>query len=744
MTNPAWQPKSEKPSPERAGGGERAVPAPTGGSSAETFFGKGTSGLDDRIAIGPDGTVTVFSGKVELGTGVRTALAQIVAEELDVPFERIRMVMGDTALSPDEGYTAGSQTIKVGGSALRNAAAEARRALLEMAADRLDATLDELTVRDGVVAVRHHPDRTITYAELMGGKKFQRTVTGEAPLKPAAEYQIVGTSVPRVDLPLKLTGQPSFVQDLRLTGMLHGRVVRPPSPGATFVAMDEGSVRDIAGLVKIVQRGNYIAVVAEREEQAVRAAEQLKVEWRETPTLPRMEDLYGVLRSQPATDNVLNDEGDVESALAQAAQTLHATYYQPYHSHASIGPSCAVADAREDGITVWASTQGPNPLRGALAQLLETPVEKIHVIHVEGSGCYGQNGADDVAADAAFLSQAAGRPVRVQWSRAEEFVWEPKGPAMVMEVRGGLDAGGNVVAWDYNVWSPNHAARPRAAAQLVTAQLLSGKPPPPSRFFLGGEFNATTSYAIPNQRSTIHWLATSPVRASSFRSLGGAANTFANESFMDELAAAAGADPLEFRLRYLSEPRVREVLSAAAKRAGWEARPAPQTWREGLAEGRGLSFVQYGDDGAIVACIAYVQVDTASGAVRVRRIVAAHDCGLIINPDGAKNQIEGNIVQSLSRALKEEVTFDQTRVTSVDWQSYPILTFSEVPEIDIVLIDRPEQPAVGVGEPSTVTTAAAVANAIFDATGARVRQVPFTAKRVVAASLPQGRFPTMW
>jgi nicotinate dehydrogenase subunit B len=737
MTNPAWQPEAGKSSGETAGGGERTVPAPAGGSAAETFFGKGTSALDDRIAIEADGTVTVFSGKVELGTGVRTALAQIVAEELDVQFDRIRMVMGDTALSPDEGYTAGSQTIKVGGSALRNAAAEARRALLDMAADRLDATPDELIVRDGVVAVRHHPDRTIAYAELMGGRKFKRTVTGEAPLKRPEEYQIVGISVPRVDLPFKLTGRPSFVQDLRIAGMLHGRVVRPPSPGATFVAMDEGSVRDVSGLVKIVQSGNYVGVVAEREEQAVRAAKQLSVEWRETPTLPHMEDLYSVLCSQPSTDNVLNDEGEVETAMAHASRTLQATYYQPYHSHASIGPSCAVADVQEDAITVWASTQGPNPLRGALAQLLETPPEKIHVIHVEGSGCYGQNGADDVAADAAFLSRAAGRPVRVQWSREEEFVWEPKGPAMVMEVRGGLDAGGNVVAWDYNVWSPNHAARPRMARQLVTAQLLSSQGPPPSRFFLGGDFNAKTSYAIPNQRSTIHWLATSPIRASSFRSRGGAANTFANESFMDELAAAAGADPLEFRLRYLSAPRVRAVLSAAAERASWEAHPAPRAQNKEIVEGRGLSFVQYSEDGAIVACIAYVQVDTASGAVRVKRIVAAHDCGLIINPDGAKNQIEGNIIQSLSRALKEEVTFDQTRVTSVDWQSYPILTFSEVPEIDIALINRPEQPALGVGEPSTVTTAAAVANAIFDATGARVRQVPFTAKRVLAALPPR-------
>jgi nicotinate dehydrogenase subunit B len=716
----------------RRGRGEQN-PAPSG--RTEAFFGKLTTRLDDWLAIEPDGTIRAASGKVELGTGTRTALAQIVAEELDVPFERVYMVMGDTARTPDEGYTAGSMTIITSGTALRQAAAEARRALLEMAADRLDAGTDELVVRDGVISVSRFPDRSITYAELMGGKLFNLEVTGSAPLKPVGSYHIVGASINRVDIPGKFTGKASFIQDLRLPGMLHARVVKPPTIGAKLVSVDESSIADVPGLVKLVQRGNFIGVVAEREEQALLAAKNLRVEWRETATLPRMEDLYSFLQAQKTDDVLLVEQGDVEKGLKQAAQQLHASYYQPYHAHASIGPSCAVADVREDQITIWASTPGPYPLREALAQMLEVPPEKIHLMHVEGAGSYGQNGSDDVAADAAILSQAVGRPVRVQWSREDEFAWEPKAPAMVMQVHGGLDAQGNVVAWDFHVWSPTHVARPRFSGQLLTQQLLTGAPDTPPRFSFGAERNAPTNYSFPVQRVSIHWLPRSPLRASSFRSLGGAENTFANESFMDELAAAAQVDALEFRLRYLADGRARQVLTAAAEKAAWEAHPSPQAKQDGLAEGRGVAYAQYENDQALVACIARVQVDRTSGAVRVKRVVVAHDCGLIINPDGLRNQIEGNVIQSLSRALKEEVKFNQSQVTSLDWDAYPILKFSEVPEVDIVLINRPDQPAVGAGEPSQITTAAAVANAIFDATGLRLRQIPFTPERVKAAML---------
>ena len=709
-------------------------PGRRGSGRREASWGQPlTTWLDDWLAINPDGAVIAFSGKVELGTGVRTALAQIVAEELEVSLKRVSMVMGDTERTPDEGYTAGSMTISSSGTALRNAAAEARRLLLKMAAERLEARLDELAVQDGMISLIRHPERKITYAELMGGKAFNLEVTGNAPLKDSKTYTIVGTSTPREDIPRKVAGQPSFIQDVRLPGMLHGRLVRPPGAGAELISMDESSVADCPGLVKVVQRGNFIAVVAEREEQAILAAQRLKVNWRERASLPSMQDLYTTLRSRPTQDNPLVEQGDYETAFKQAARQLHATYYQPYHAHASIGPSCAVADVKEDQITVWASTPGPYPLSGALAQLLDVPAEKVHLIHVEGAGSYGQNGSDDAAADAVLLSQAVGRPVRVQWSRQDEFIWEPKAPAMVMEVHGGLDMQGNVVAWDYHVWSPSHVARARSPEQLVAGQLLSGQAASQFGFSFGAERNAPTNYSFPNQRVTVHYLADSPLRASSFRSLGGAENTFANESFMDELAAAAGADALEFRLRYLADVRAREVLKAAAKKAGWERRPSRTGKNKELAEGRGLAFAWYENDQAIVACVANLQVDLKSGAVRVKRIVVAHDCGLIINPDGLKNQIEGNVIQSLSRALKEEVQFDERRVTSIDWDSYPILTFSEVPEVEIVLINRPDQPALGAGEPSTITTAAAVANAIFDATGARLRQIPFTPERVKAA-----------
>ena len=704
-----------------------------GSGRREVAWGEVSDWLDDWIAVEHDGMITAFSGKVELGTGVSTALAQIVAEELDVSPERVRMVMGDTDRTPNEGYTAGSMTISGSGTALRRAAAGARHAMFEMAAERLDANVNELSVRDGVITVALDPQRSMTYAELMGGKLFDLHVTDQVPLKPPEAYRIVGTSTPRADLPHKVTGQPSFIHDLQVPEMVHARLVRPPSPAAQLVSIDENSVKDIPGLIKVVQRGNFIGVIAEREEEAIRAANQLKVKWQETTAYPNIKDLYRTLRSQPTQDNVVIQKGDFERAFADAVQHLHATYTHPFHAHASVGPSCAVAEVIDDQVTVWASTPGPYPLSGALAQLLNLPPENVHVIHMEGAGAYGQNGSDDAAADAVILAQAVSRPVRLQWSRKDEFVWEPKSPAMVMEVHGGLDAEGNIVAWDYHVWSPSHTNRPRVANQLITAQLLTQQPAPPSRFSFGAERNAPTNYAFPVQRVTVHYVGNSFLHVSSFRTLGGMQNTFANESFMDELAAVAGVDPLEYRLRYITDPRERDVLEAAAEKANWETRPSPRKDTGPIAEGRGVAFARYENDQAIVACIAEVQVEQASGIVRVKRIVVAHDCGLIINPDGVKNQIEGNVIQALSRALKEEVRFDELRITSVDWQTYPILTFSEVPEIEIVLINRPDQPAIGAGEPATVTTAAAVANAIFDATGIRLRQIPFTPERVRTA-----------
>ncbi len=686
--------------------------------------------VDDWIAIEPEGTLTVFSGKVELGTGVKTALAQIVAEELDVPFERIKMVMGDTALTPDEGYTAGSTTIQVGGFALRHASAEARQALLELATDRLDATIEELIVRDGVISVSHHPDRTITYAELLGGKKFKRRITLKAPLKRPAEYRIVGQPIPRIDLPRKISGAASFVHDVRLPGMLHARVVRPPSPGAKLVSLDESSVSG----VQVVRLGNFVGVVAEREEQAVHAAQQIKVTWREpsqkargqATRWPKQADLYSYIHSQSTTDNVIVEEGKVDAAFKRVATRHTATYAQPFQAHASIGPSCAVADVQADRAVIWSNSQGVFPLRGALAELLEMSPDQVQVIHAEGAGSYGHNGSDDAAADAAILSQAVGKPVRVQWSRQDEFAWEPYAPAMVMEVSGGLDRQGQVIAWQYDVWTPSHTSRPRGKNQLLAGQLIYGGRSARPQWFGGGDRNAPTNYDFPNQRVIAHWLSGSFLRTSSMRTLGGAANTFANESFMDELAAAAQIDPFEFRLRHLTDPRALAVLRAAAEQSGWGT-PLP------AGVGRGLAFAQYENEVAYVATVAQVQVDPNSGAIRVQRIVTAHDCGLIINPDGLRNQIEGNVLQSLSRALYEEVTFDESHITSVDWDSYPILKFTDVPEVDVVLINHPDQPAVGAGEPATITTAPAIANAIFQATGARARRIPFTLRRVKAA-----------
>jgi nicotinate dehydrogenase subunit B len=709
-------------------------PSRNASGQAEAAWGsRPTDQLDDWLAIESDGTVTAFSGKVELGTGTLTALAQIVAEELDVSMNRVRMVMGDTARTPNEGYTAGSMTIQSSGNTLRQAAAEARRFLLELASVQLDAPKSELVVNEGTVSVRGHVERNITYATLMGGKLFHRTVPQQGLVKRADSYRLVGTSTPRVDLPLKITGQPAFIQDLRVPDMLHGRVVRPPSEQAKFISMKEDSVRNVPGLVRIFHRGNYVGVVTEREEQAILAAKLINVQWDEKPTLPRMADLYKHLRALPTLEQLLTEPIDLETAFSYSVQQFHAEYFQPYQAHASIGPSCAVADVKPDEVTVWSSTSGPHPLRGALAQLLNMPEDKVHLIHVEGAGSYGQNGSDDVAADAVILSQAVGKPVRVQWSREEEFIWEPKAPAMVMEIRAGLDAAGDIVAWDYHAWSPTHVARPRMAEQLLTFQLMNSQKAPPPRFSFGAERNARTNYTFLNQRVVIHWIEDSPLRGSSFRSLGGAENTFANESFMDELAFAAHQDPAHFRLRYLKDQRCRDVLEAALEKAGWDSRPSPHPKQEGVVEGRGLAFARYENDQAIVACVAFVTVDTATGVVRVPRVVVAHDCGLIINPDGVKNQIEGNVIQSLSRALKEEVKFDEYRVTSVNWETYPILKFSEVPEIDIVLLNHPDQPALGAGEPSQVTTAAAVANAIFNATDARMRQIPFTPERVKAA-----------
>ena len=706
--------------------------------SREAEAAPSADALDSWLVIGRDDRVTVYAGKVELGTGVSTALRQIVAEELDVPLERITWVQGDSQLTVDQGRTVGSGSVKRGGAQLRRAAAEARQALLEMAASKLNVTANQLEIADGAISVTGGGSRRLTFGALIGGGRFERTISGRAPVKAASQYKLVGRAVPRVEIPAKVTGKHVYVHDLRLPGMVHGRVVRPPRVGATLESLDEQSAARLPGVIRVVRKGTFVGVVAEREEQAVRAGKALNVKWNAPPVLPDAAELYTRFKSLAKTERVVGEAGDANAALRSATRPVRATYRWPFQLHASIGPSCAVADVRGDNATVYSATQGAHQLVAPIAALLGMPAEGVRVIFTEGSGCYGHNGADDVAGDAALLSQAIGRPVRVQWSREDEHAWEPEGPAMLFEMAGAVGADGKISAWTYDAWTPTHGARPtRDPATLVPGALVAGSAPGGEFFSGGGERNARTTYVLPNERVTSHPVPSFPIRTSSLRGLGSPQNSFANESFIDELAAAARLDPVELRRRHLTDPRALAVIDAAAKRAGWVARSSPPA-RAGAAssqarKGRGFAYVQYDRTEAYVAAVVDVDVRPDTGTVRVRRVCVAHDCGLIVNPDGLRNQVEGNVIQAISRTLKEAVRFDTTRVTGVDWNGYPILRFSEIPDaIDIELIDRPDQPSVGAGEAATSPIPAAIANAIFDATGARLRQVPFTPDRVRA------------
>jgi CO/xanthine dehydrogenase Mo-binding subunit len=695
--------------------------------------------LDSWLVIGRDEAITVYAGKVELGTGVSTALRQIVAEELDLPVARIAWVQGDSATTVDQGRTVGSGSVKRGGVQLRRAAAEARQALLELAAARLAVPASQLVMSDGVISVNGDATKRVTFGTLIGGGKFERTVSGRAPVKPASEFKVVGKPIPRVEIPAKMTGKHVYVHDVRLPGMLHARVVRPPRVDATLVSLDDGSVARMPGVVRVVRKGTFVAVVAEREEQAIAAAKALTVKWNASPVLPAADQLYARFKSMSATSRNVGSNGDADSALRAATRQVRATYKWPFQLHASIGPSCAVADVRDGKATVWSSTQGAHQLCAPIAALLGMPAENVRVIFTEGAGCYGHNGADDAAADAALLSQAVGRPVRVQWSREDEHAWEPEGPAMLFEMAGAIGADGTISAWTHDGWTPTHGSRPtRDPATLVAGMLVGGKVVQSDGFSGGGERNARTNYQLPNERVTSHPVPAFPIRTSSLRGLGSPQNSFANESFMDELAAAGGIDPIELRRKHLSDSRALAVIDAAARRASWTRRtstPAKATASStGVLRGRGFAYVQYDRTEAYVAAVADVEVTPNTGVVRVRRVTVAHDCGLIVNPDGLRNQIEGNVIQAISRTLKEAVKFDATRITGVDWAGYPILRFTEIPDaIDIELIDRPDQPSVGAGEATMSPIAPAIANAIFDATGVRLRDVPFTPERVKAA-----------
>jgi nicotinate dehydrogenase subunit B len=693
--------------------------------------------LDSWLRIDRDGLVTLFSGKVELGTGVQTALAQIVADELDVDVANVRVVMGETGRVPNQGPTVGSKTIQVGGVQVRRAAAEARQVLEELAARHVNITYDGLvTVASGVIM---YGDRaSVSYGTLIGDRQFHHQI-GPAPrLKSPGRYRVVGQPIPRIELPAKVFGRHEYVHNVRVPGMLHGRMIRPSAIGATPDAIDEASVRSLPGFVVVVHRGSFVGVVAEREEQAVAIAAKLAstIKWStpETP-LPDAADLEKILRATPGSTRVLDNSGSVDAAFDSAKTKLTATYSVPFQSHGSIGPSCGVADVRAGEATIWSGTQGSYLLRASLADLLGMPAEKVRVVWTEASGCYGHNCADDAAADAALLSQAVGKPVRVQWSRQDELGWDPKGPAMLIDVRGGLDAQGQVVSWDYTVSTTTHSTRPGGnASNLLAAQLARQQPPRLGP--VGGDRNARHNYEFPNSRVAVRWLEQSVIRPSALRGLGAPANVFANESFMDELAVAAAADPVQFRLRTLQNPRAIAVIEKVAEISRWKPRGAARPGGGEVATGRGIAFLQYENENTYVATVADVTVHRQTGAIRVMRAFVAHDCGLIINPDGLRNQIEGGTIQTISRTLKEQVRWDQRGVTSVDWASYPILTFAEAPEtIQIALIDHPDRPALGAGEAAACAVPAAVGNAVYDAIGIRLRHLPFTPDRVKAALL---------
>lgn len=690
--------------------------------------------VDTFLSIGVDGIVSVFTGKVDLGTGTRTALRQMAAEELDVALDRIKLVEGDTALTPDQGPTWGSLSIQIGGVQIRQAAATARKALVEMAAKRLGVAPGELEVKYGVVRAKADPTRSTSYSELIGDQQFRLKVDSKAPLKKPADYTIVGKSIPRVDGPAKVTGEWTFMQDFRVPGMLHARVIRPPAMGATLQSVDEGSVRGIKGLVKVVRIGSFLGVVAEAEWAAIKAAKRLKATWSAWEGLPDMDKLYQHVRTTPvAADEVPLKRGDATAAMATAAKKLSATYEFAIHLHGSIGPSCAIADWRDGQLTVWSASQAPHWLRRELAAAFGIPVGNIRVIYFDGAGCFGRNGHEDAAADAVLLSREVGRPVRVQWMRHDEHGWEPKGPPTLIDIRAGLDGNGNVIAWQSEFWIPRRTDV--ADGVPLVAATLAGLPHKdainPSTIFL----NSVPEYTFPNAHVLVHRLQSTPFRPSWIRTPGRMQNTYATEVMMDELAAAVGMDPLEFRLGHLKDQRGIEVLKAAAKRAKWESRQSPKkgTAKAAVATGRGISYIKYENVRTYVAAVADVEVERRSGAIRVKRFVVAQDCGLIINPDGVKVQVEGNVIQTVSRTLKEELKWSRSRVTSLDWATYPILTFPETPEIEIELIDRPNDPPWGVGEPATGVVPSAISNAVFDAIGVRLRTVPYTPERVKAA-----------
>jgi CO/xanthine dehydrogenase Mo-binding subunit len=708
--------------------------------------------LSSYIAVGADGKVSAYFGKMDMGHGLHVAIAQIVAEELDVPFKAVTVYMGDTATSVNQGGASGSTGIQLGGKQMRVAAAEARRVLVDMAAEKLGVPADQLDVVDGMVktrAPRGAMPKSVTYAQLIGGKYFNVQLDwnkqygnplyapGKAKPKDHKDHKIVGKPIKREDVAPKVFCQENYCTDIKVPGMVHARMIRPAVAGAVPVKVDEGSIKSIPG-AKVVWKEGFLGVVADKEWDAIRAAEMLKVEWSQvSPPFPNQSALYEHIRKAPARKKqVEKQNGNVDDAFKAAARVIEAEYEWPFQSHACMGPACALVEIKGDKVTCWSGTQKSHFVQQGVAAILEMPVENVHVKWVIGPGSYGRSDADDAAMDAAYLAKVIGKPVRVQYMRGEGTGWDPKGPASVHTARAAIDAQGNVTAYEFNskgfsrVDVNTNGSKPfdTLAGQALNVPLKSG-----DGFGVPAE-----SYEFANKRTSWETIAplldrSSPLRSAHLRDPVGPQIHFASESFMDEVAAALNLDPIEFRLRHIKDPRDQAVLKAAAEKFGWDKRPSPKKGQAGTkVSGRGIAYAQR--NGTRVAVIAEVEVDRASGKIFAKRFTVAHDCGQVINPDGLEKCIEGNIVQGISRTLWEEVKFDNKNVTSIDWLSYPILDITETPEkIDVVLLNRPELPPTGAGEPSIRPVAAAIANAIFDATGVRIRRVPFSPDRVKQA-----------
>jgi CO/xanthine dehydrogenase Mo-binding subunit len=705
--------------------------------------------LSSYIAVNADGSVAAFFGKMDMGHGLTVAIAQIVAEELDIPFKRVKVFMGDTSNSVNQGGASGSTGIQYGGKQMRMAAAEARRVLVEMAAGLLSTPVDQLAVNDGVVSSRADATKRISYEQMLGGKYFNVQLDwnkqfgntlyapGKAQPKSPSEHKIVGQPIKREDVAPKVFAQEDFVTDVKVPGMVHGRMIRPDVAGAVPVKIDESSIKDIPG-AKVVWDKGFLGVVANKEWDAIQAAQKLKVEWSQVdPPFPEQASLYDHIRKASVRKRSVDKEnGNVDEAFKSAAKVIEAEYEWPFQSHASMGPACALVQIKDGQVTCWSGTQKSHFVQEGLALTLDLPVDKVRVIYTTGPGSYGRNDADDCAMDAAILAKAVGKPVRLQYMREQGTGWDPKGPASIHRARAALDATGKVTAYEFTskgfsrVDVNTNGGKPHdtLCGQTLGVALKSG-----DGFGVPAE-----SYAFDNKRlawETIPPLLdrSSPLRSAHLRDPVGPQIHFASESFIDEVAAAVNADPIEFRLRHIKEPRDIAVIKAAAEKAKWETRRSPRRDQSGnKVSGRGIAYSQR--NGTRVAIVAEVDIDRSTGKIWARKFTVAHDCGQIINPDGLVKCIEGNIVQGVSRTLWEEVTFDRKSVTSIDWLTYPILDITETPaEVHVVLINHPDLPPTGAGEPSIRPVAAAIANAIFDATGVRIRRVPFSPERVKSA-----------